>query len=458
MALPLKSTTNNESQPLLAGWWHRRQGRIEALANELNVGDGPYFSSYKPFVALLLLGLIGTFAAGFLTYRHILVVSTSGNVPESTLCSASGTINCDAILRSDYSVIFGYFPSAVLGLMGFVFVLWFVVNGLINERARKTAWAALVLYFFAAIGFSWYYAYIMMFEVDFICPWCIVVHIVNLLSLVIVLVVAIKNRRKFLLREISTRAERFYLVVGGIALSLLVFFGSVQWEKSLSFSDVKEQYETLVNDPLVIKALVTGSHDYQIPITPEDPVYGAASAPHAIIVFSDFKCPVCARTDAFLKRLVDKNPGILKLVYMNYPLSRECNPAVLGDLHPEGCTIARAAYAAYILGGQKAFWEYGQRLFDSQKKLKPKMLPQFAKDLNLNLKKFAELMRPDSVAAQKVKQDVKVGMDLGITATPQIFFEGKRIPEMFQGRFLVEALQSLIVSKDPAKKDITLEW
>lgn len=458
MAVPERSSASIESKNALSRLWHRRQLRIAALSEELSVGDGPYFSSYLPFVPLLILGLIGLFAAGFLTYRHIVVVSTSGNVAESALCRASGSINCDAILRTDYSVIFGYFPSAVLGLMGFAFVLWLVMNGLANERLRKICWAALLLYFFAAIGFSWYYAYVMMFEVDIICPWCIVVHVVNLISLVFILVVVIKNRRKLLLPEISTRAERFYFIVGGLSLSLLVFFGSALWEKSLSFSDVKDQYEAVVNDPVVIRAVIQGSPDYDIPTGPGDPVYGKADAPYPIILFSDFKCPVCARSEKLFKTLVDKNPEVLKLVFLNYPLERECNSVVLGDLHPGACSVARAAYSAFLLGGNKAFWAYGDLLFDSQKRLSPEMLTRFAEQLNLDVKKFSDLMAPDSMAAEKVKQDIQVGIDLSISATPQVFFEGKRIPEMFQGRFLVEAMQSLIALRHPEKKGITLNW
>ena len=138
---------------------------------------GPYFAGRSPFVFLLVIALIGTFATGFLTYRHIALTSHFGAAGESALCPAHGNVNCDAILQTDYAVLFGYFSSAALGLAGFVFVLWLLINALLNQRIRKLSWTFLVVYFFAAIGFSWYYAYIMMFEVDFICTWCIVVHV-----------------------------------------------------------------------------------------------------------------------------------------------------------------------------------------------------------------------------------------------------------------------------------------
>ena len=449
---------NQQSGNIVRRWLQRRQEKIAALRQDLPVMEGPYFTGTLPFVLLLVLALVGVFAAGFLTYRHILLASTVGAVEESFLCKADGSVNCDAILRTDFAVLFGYIPSAALGLTGIVFAWWLILNGLLNQRARKIAWTFLILYFFAAIGFSWYYAYIMAFEVDIICTWCIVVHVVNLLSLIIVLVVAIKNRRKFLIREISTTAERIYLIAGGVLLSLVVFTSAMLWESSLSFGEVKDQFEDLANDPLVILAVLEGAPDYTIPIHAEDPVYGSPKAPYPIIFFSDFRCPVCARQERFLKQLVDKNPKVLRLVFLNYPLSKECNRVVLHDLHPGACVTARAAYSAFLLGGSKAFWAYGDLVFENQKKLKPGMLTTFAEKLNLNKKKFQELMNPESVAAKKVEQDVQVGIELSLTSTPQMFFLGKRIPEMFYGQFLVEAMEGLIKKKNPDGSEIDLKW
>ena len=185
------------NKPVVSRWLGRRS-QVQAVSPEAVTAAGPYFSSWKPFGVLLVLAAIGTFATGFLNYRHVALTSHFGIAGESALCRAQGSINCDAILLTDYAVLFGYFSSALLGLIGFVFVLWLVVNALLNQRIRKLSWFCLVIYFSAAIGFSWYYAYIMIFEIDFVCPWCIVVHVVNLLSLIFVIVVSIRKRKEFL--------------------------------------------------------------------------------------------------------------------------------------------------------------------------------------------------------------------------------------------------------------------
>jgi uncharacterized membrane protein/protein-disulfide isomerase len=442
---------NGSVKPL----WAKRFRR-DILLRQYDPAEGPFFCGRAPFMLLLVLALIGLFATGFLTYRYVLLSGHSGSIGDSALCRAAGKINCDAILLTEYSDILGYFSSAVLGLMGFVFVLWCVVNAIFNERIRKLSWVLLVVYFFAAIGFSWYYAYIMIYQVDYICTWCIVVHVVNLLSLILVVAVSIKKRNEFLLREISTVGERIYFLGGGVLISSLVFFASGMWEKSLSFDDVKMKYEEMANDPVVVMAMLKASPTYDIPISPQDPTYGAPGAPHAIVFFSDFQCPVCARSEVFLRQLVDFNPGVLKLVYKNFPLSRECNSVILTDLHPSACYAARAAYAAFLLGGAPAFWKYGDLVFAHQKKLDPDSWFAFANEIGLDRDRFRELFRQGSKAEMKVKEDVEIGNMLKLQATPQIFFAGKKLPEGLKAIFMVDTLEQLIRERDPNLKGLRL--
>jgi protein-disulfide isomerase/uncharacterized membrane protein len=434
--------------------WSRRRSR---LLIPYDPSEGPFFSGRTPFVIVLILALVGTFATCFLTYRHIVLVSNTSGVPDSALCRAHGSINCDAILLNDYATLLGYISSAALGLMGFIFVLWLVFNALFNERIRKVAWVFLIAYFSAAIAFSWYYIYVMIFLVDYICTWCIVVHAVNLCSLIVILWVSIRKRRNFLLKEVASVSERVYFISTGVVISLLVLGIAGLIERAQVLEDVKTKYEEIANDPAVIVAVLRGSPTYEIPVSPADPIFGAPSAPHSLILFGDFQCPVCARAEDYLKKVVSANPDAVKLVYKNYPLSIECNPGVLSDLHPKACAAARAAYAAFLLAGPRGFWIYGEELFHNQKLLASNPWMDFAKRLGLDAKKFQELMDPASEAGNKIKEDVELGIKLKINATPQVYFEGKRIPENFRGQFLVDTLEELVKAQYPEKKDFQLK-
>jgi uncharacterized membrane protein/protein-disulfide isomerase len=439
----------------IKSWWLRRRSTL-VYPGEIPKG-APHFVGKLPLLVLLLLGLIGLFATSFLTYRHIVLVSHTGNVGESFLCRAHGVVNCDGILVSEYAVLFNYFPSSVLGLMGFSFVVYVLLNALFNHRMRKVAWVSLVVYFFSAIGFSWYYMYIMIFEVDYLCTWCIVVHVVNALSLIIILIVSIRRRQEFLLPEVSTLGERIYFLGSGLLISALLFAGSMAAEKALSFDEAKIRYEELANDHVVIMAILRGSPTHDIPITKSDPVYGNPDAPLPIVLFSDFQCPVCPRIEEFLKRLVDLNPNVLSLVYKNYPLCTECNGFILGNLHPAACKAAQAAYSAFLIRGAPGFWAYSDLLFSNQKKLKRNPWMEFAEYVHIDHAKFKALMEPGSQAAMKVKEDAELGAKLRLSATPQVFFQGKNIPQNFKGEYFVDALEELAVQSHPEMKNLRLK-
>jgi protein-disulfide isomerase len=284
-----------------------------------------------------------------------------------------------------------------------------------------------------------------------------VVHVVNLLSLIFVVVVSIRKRKEFLLPEISTIGERAYFVGVGLLISLSVFFASGMVEKSLSFDDAKTKYEEVANDPVVINAILKASPDYQIPLSARDPIYGSPSAPYPIVLFSDFQCPICAETEKFVRRLVDMNPNAVKVVYKNYPLSIECNQFLLGNLHPMACLAARAAYAAFLMGGQKSFWAYADLLFNHQRQLKTNPWLDFAKQIGLEPGKFQELMNSGSPADKKVAEDVALGTKLRLQATPQMFFEGKKIPGNLKGEFFIDTLEQLVRAHNPNSPDFKLK-
>ncbi len=65
-------------------------------------------------------------------------------------------------------------------------------------------------------------------------------------------------------------------------------------------------------------------------------------------------------------------------------------------------------------------------------------------------------MKPDSPAAKKVAEDVDVGLGLGLSGTPKVFFEGKNIPENVFGAYLVDVLEELIKSNHPERQNLSL--
>ena len=103
------------------------------------------------------------------------------------------------------------------------------------------------------------------------------------------------------------------------------------------------------------------------------------------------------------------------------------------------------------------FWAYNDLLFSHQKQLKDEPWVEFARKVGLDPAKFQDLMKPDSPAARKIAEDVDLGINLRLTATPQIFFEGKKIPENFKGEYFIDALEQLVRAHDPNRTDFKLK-
>jgi len=360
------------------------------------------------------------------------------------------------VLQSSEAVLFGYFPSAVVGLCGFAILLWLSVNGVLVPRLRKFALLGITAYLCIAISFTAYFSYLMVFKEDFLCTWCIVVHAINLVALSCGLVATFRNKAALDEASNATAAEGVYVIASAALVAIIVMSASQWAEKSFVLSKLTEKYNELRQNPDVATALIQASPTHNVPIYDSDPVYGSPQAPYSIVFFTDLQCPVCLRKELFLHAMVDINPNILRLVMKNFPLSTGCNKKLSRNLHPYACEAARAAYAAFLLGGADQYWKYVDLIFAHQSNLKVGPWFAFASQLGLRERELANYMDANSPADKKIHQDIRLGLELGLDSTPAIFFLGKKIPEDLSGLPFMMVIENLLRAYYPGKRDLTL--
>lgn len=143
------------------------------------------------------------------------------------------------------------------------------------------------------------------------------------------------------------------------------------------------------------------------------PSKGPESAPVTIVEFSEFQCPFCARVAPTLKQIEDTYQGRVRIVWKHLPLA----------IHKDAVGAALAAEAARKQG---KFWEYHDKLFANQSRLGPDDLKQYAKDLELDLKRF-ETDLLNSEDKKRIEADVAEAGTLGVNGTPGIFINGRYI-------------------------------
>lgn len=167
------------------------------------------------------------------------------------------------------------------------------------------------------------------------------------------------------------------------------------------------------------------------------PILGEQAASLTLVEFSDFQCPYCQEEQPILKALMEKYKGRMRIAYMHLPL----------PMHRQAKSAAQAAWAA---GKQGKFFEYHDRLFALETRIRPGDYEQIAKDLDLNLEDFnRDRSSPQAVA--QVEADVQQAERLGIQGTPSFVLNGivlRGALPMSSFEEAIELLDEQKVSKD----------
>jgi protein-disulfide isomerase len=114
--------------------------------------------------------------------------------------------------------------------------------------------------------------------------------------------------------------------------------------------------------------------------------------------------------------VLENNAGKVKLIFKNFPLRR----------HKFAMKAAMAALAA---DKQGKFWKFHDQLFLEYDKLSDQKIGEIARNLGFNSEEFEKMMKNPKISA-KIQQDILDGQEAGITGTPTIFVNGRRLRDM----------------------------
>jgi protein-disulfide isomerase len=150
---------------------------------------------------------------------------------------------------------------------------------------------------------------------------------------------------------------------------------------------------------------------------------GPANAKLTMVVFSEFECLLCRLTAETGKELRTRYPQDIRLVFMNFPLNKDCNPSVPGPLHKNACQYARAAMAARDQG---KFWEMHDYLFDHQRNVTVDSIAEFAAQQGMDAEAI-KLAIETSKYDREIEDQARQLEPAGSWGIPIVFINGKMV-------------------------------
>ena len=391
-----------------------------------------------------IIALIGFLDSLYLLYHHTAV--TGGYQRGPSFCNLGGTLNCDKVAVSPYSLLFGI-PIASYGLL-YYFLLIVLTRNMTrdDEKQRQSYGDALMLLAFSSLLVSVVLFALSVFAIHYVCISCSLLYAVSL-ALCVVAWISPRTR------------PAWKSMCNGVLVLLSVFFpfgpsragakmtAVLLWLTLLSASVItyrlpdvlvsryfEPREEKLLSKQVLVPVYEQWKNDpaKDIPLNPLGPpeardfTLGRAAAKIKIIVFSDFECPYCKRAAAALESLVAEHPEDLQVVFKNYPLDRMCNSVVSKSVHEYSCLAGMLARCAGR-GGNEAFWKMHDALFElGAFQWDRESLLSLPERLGMDEKAVIECLNDPAVLA-RVKEDVAVGNSLGILGTPSLFINGKPI-------------------------------
>jgi len=378
------------------------------------------FSVYSGIVFLLLLA--GLADSIYLSLHHYLVYTDIGY---ESFCAISKAINCDTVSQSPYSVFLDV-PVAVWGVAGYLFCFLLMPFALSVDAGKKRIWH---LIFTISLIFSFISIILAVISTRYIrsyCIMCILSFGINFLLLFYSWLIirrfgekegAIKGIWQDIKFIFNKKKSSFFLLAPYAVLFMLAFI-------------YFPAYWNLTPPPLsanVPKGMTEDGH----------PWIGGSENPELVVTeYTDYLCFQCKKMHFFLRRLVEKNPGKIRLVHRHYPMDHRYNPIVKESFHLGSGEMSLLSISAAKEG---KFWEMNDLLFGVDTSGEKINISELAEKTGLNADKLTASMFDNDIR-RNLWFDIRDGLKAGITGTPAYMINGK----LYLGQIPADILKKVV--------------
>jgi predicted DsbA family dithiol-disulfide isomerase/uncharacterized membrane protein len=363
----------------------------------------------------LAIALLGMAVSAVALVVHHRVAAEAGY---TSFCNLGGVINCDAVLASRYSTVFGV-PVAAWGMLAFAVGVLLTIPGALGTRRAGLLDLALLALASGSLAYLLVLLVISGVVIGRACLLCIATDLIATAWLVTVAPLATRFDAVPAAEWWQGRSAARAALAGAAVLAVAGgTWAAVRGPATaLSIAEIQERapdfYSWYAGLPVRDATGLVGRDAHR---------KGPADAPITIVEFSDFQCPFCVRAAKDLHDLVGTSPEV-SLVFRHFPLDATCNDNVKRQVHANACI---AAYAAECAGMQGRFWEYHDLLFENGQRLGREALVTYAERIGLDTHAFEQCL-DDPATHARVAADVEAAGRAGVNSTPTLFINGRLV-------------------------------
>ena len=167
----------------------------------------------------------------------------------------------------------------------------------------------------------------------------------------------------------------------------------------------------------------------------DDHVRGTAEAGVTLVEYGDYQSPLCCEAYYMVRALQAEMGAQLRFVFRNFPLP---------TIHPFAEYAALAAEAA---GAQGHFWEIHDFLFENPGASENGQLLTYARSIGIEGKRFEREISKHHYA-ERLREDIRSGIESGVNGTPTFFLDGVRHEGIWNFETLLTALNAVLSGCD----------
>jgi uncharacterized membrane protein len=346
---------------------------------------------------------IGFIASVFLTMHELKIHSRLAD----QICGFNKKTDCDTVLSSNASRIFGWINWADIGLVYFMGTFLYLVGS-----GGDASLGLLAIIATASLPYPVFSIYYQSVKLKKWCPFCLMVQLV-LIAEFIFLLQAFKGMNISLF-DLLRLATSFLLPA-----AIWVLF-KAYYQKSNEFTREHYSFLKFKRDPEVFGILLKGSGHADFVVGTNDLIIGRHDAPVVITAFLSLYCAPCSRVFKDLTTMLGNRSDIkIHLIF-----------SVYGDTETQ--KVINTLYYTYICEGSDAAQAFLSRWY-SMSKVSRKAL-------------YSDQPIPEemNLAHQIGEQNGKLFEDARITGTPTIFVNGYKFPVQYQYSDLYYYIDDLI--------------